>query len=135
MSKSAIYTANTSAQNVAVNGIINPGTIIRRFGQNLGLSGNAIQIDGAGYYDIDVSITAAPTAAGNVTVTMLKDGVAIPGATATQSTTAANNPVNLSISSLVREFCPCCDGLSNLTFVLTGTAASISNVAIVVEKL
>ena len=135
MSKSAIYIANTSAQNVAVNGIINPGTIIRRFGQNLGLSGNAIQIDGAGYYDIDVSITAAPTAAGNVTVTMLKDGVAIPGATATQSTTAANNPVNLSISSLVREFCPCCDGLSNLTFVLTGTAASISNVAIVVEKL
>ena len=135
MSKSAIYTANTSAQNVAVNGIINPGTIIRRFGQNLGLSGNAIQIDGAGYYDIDVSITAAPTAAGNVTVTMLKDGVVIPGATATQSTTAANNPVNLSISSLVREFCPCCDGLSNLTFVLTGTAASISNVAIVVEKL
>ena len=135
MSKSAIYIANTSAQNVAVNGIINPGTIIRRFGQNLGLSGNAIQIDGAGYYDIDVSITAAPTAAGNVTVTMLKDGVAIPGATATQSTTAANNPVNLSISSLVREFCPCCDGLSNLAFVLTGPAASISNVALVVEKL
>ena len=135
MSKSAIYVANTSAQNVAVNGIIAPGTIIRRFGPNLGLSGNAIQIDGAGYYDIEASITAAPTAAGNVTVTVFKDGVAIPGATATQSTTAANNPVNISISSLVREFCPCCDGLSNLTFVLTGTAAAVSNVAIVVEKI
>lgn len=135
MSKSVIYTANTSAQNVAVNGIINPGTIIRRFGPNLGLSGNAIQIDGAGYYNIEASITAAPTAAGNVTITVFKDGIAIPGATATQSTTTANNPVNLSISSVVREFCPCCDGLSNLTFVLTGTAAAVSNIAVVVEKL
>ena len=135
MSKSVIYTANTSAQNVAVNGIINPGTIIRRFGPNLGLSGNAIQIDGAGYYKIDASFTAAPTAAGNVTVTMFKDGVAIPGATGTQATGTANNPVNVSISSIVREFCPCCDGLSNLTFVLSSTASSITNVAIVVEKL
>ena len=135
MSKSTIYTVNTSAQSVAVNGVINPGTVIRRFGPNLGLSGNAIQIDGAGYYDIDASITAAPTAAGTVTVTVYKDGVAIPGATASQSTGTAGNPVNISISSLVREFCPCCDGLSNLTFVLTGTAASVTNVAIVVEKL
>jgi len=135
MSKSAIYTANSSAQNVALNGVINPGTIIRRYGPNLGLSGNAIQIDGPGYYNIQASITAAPTAAGNVTITVYKDGVAIPGATATQSTSVANNPLNLSISSLVREFCSCCDGLSNLTFVLTGTAAAISNIAIVVEKL
>ena len=135
MSKSAIYVVNTSAQNVALNGIINPGTIIRRFGPNIGLSGNAIQIDGAGYYKIEASVTAAPTAAGNVTVTMYKDGVAIPGATATQATGTANNPVNVSISSLVREFCPCCDGLSNLTFILTGTAAAVSNVAIVVEKI
>lgn len=135
MSKSAIYVVNASAQNVAINGVINLGSIIRRFGPNLGLSGSSIQIDGAGYYDIDASITAAPTAAGNVTITMYKDGVAVPGATATQSTSVANNPVNLSISSLVREFCPCCDGLSNLTFVLTGTAAAVTNVAIVIEKI
>jgi hypothetical protein len=135
MSKSAIYTANVSAQNVAVNGVINPGTVVRRFGPNVALSGNAIQISGQGYYDVDVSITAAPTAAGNVTITMFKDGVAIQGATATASTTTANNPINLSISSMVREFCECCTGISNLTFVLTGTAAAVSNVSIVVEKL
>ena len=135
MSKSAIYTVNESAQNVAVNGVINLGTIIRRFGPNLNLGGNAIMISGAGYYDIDASITAAPTAAGNVTITAYKDNVAIPGATATQSTTAANNPVNLSISALVREACACCDGLSNITFVLTGTAASVTNISVVVEKI
>jgi hypothetical protein len=135
MSKSAIYTANTTAQNVAVNGLINPGTVIRRFGCNVHLSGSSINITGTGYYDVDLSMTAAPTAAGNVIVTMYKDGVAIPGATATASTSTANNPVNLSLSCLVREYCPCADDSSNLTFVLSGTAASVTNVAIVVEKI
>lgn len=135
MSKSAIYVVNPSAQNVAVNGIISLGTVIRRFGPNLTLSGDAININGAGYYDIDASITVAPTAAGNVTVTVYKDNVAVPGGTATETIETANNIVNLSISSLVREACPCCEGLSNLTFVLTGTAASVTNIAVVVEKL
>jgi hypothetical protein len=135
MSKSAIYTANTSNQTVDVNGIINLGTIVRRYGPNVNLSGNAIQIDGAGYYDIDVSVTAAPTAAGAVTVTMYENGVAIQGASATSSTTTANNSVNISITSLVREFCSCCEGLSNLTFVLSGTEAVVSNIAVVVKKI
>ena len=135
MSKSAIYTVNQSAQNVAVNGIINLGTIIRRFGPNLDLSGDAIMLNGAGYYDIDASMTLAPTAAGNVTITAYKDNVAIPGATATEAVATANDPVNISISSLVRESCPCCEGLSSITFVLTGTAASVTNAAVVIQKI
>lgn len=135
MSKSAIYTVNNSAQNVAVNGVINLGSIIRRFGPNLTLSGNAIQVCGAGYYDIDASITLAPTAAGNVTVTVFKDNIAIPGATATTSVDTVNNPVNLSICALLREPCECCESVNNLTFVLTGTAASVTNTAVVVEKI
>ena len=134
MSKSLIYTANTSAQSVAVNGIINPGTVVRRFGPNLNLSGNALQIAGAGYYNIDASFVAAPTAAGSVTVTAYLNNVAIPGATATASTGTAGNSVNISINAVIREPCQCCEGLSNLTFVLTGTAASVTNSAIVVEK-
>lgn len=135
MSKSAIYTVNSSAQNVAVNGTINLGTIIRRYGPNVNLNGNAITISGGGYYDVDASITLAPTAIGNVTVTAYKDNVAIPGATASSTATAANDLINLSISSIVREPCACCESLSNITLVLTGTAASVSNVAVVVEKL
>lgn len=135
MSKSAIYTVNSSAQNVAVNGTINLGTVNRRFGPNLNLSGDAISISGAGYYDIDASITVAPTAIGVVTVTAFKDGIAIPGATASANVAAANTAVNLSINALVREACPCCDGLSNISFVLTGTASSVTNMAVVIEKL
>ena len=134
MSKSAIYTVNSAAQNVAVNGNLNLGTVIRRFGQNLTLSGNAIQVCGGGYYDRDASFTLAPTAIGNVTITAFRDGVVIPGATATGSVSTANNPINLSLSSMFREPCQCCDGMSSITFQLTGTAASVTNVAIVMEK-
>ena len=135
MSKSAIYTVNTSVQSVADNGVIAPGTIIRRFGPNLTLSGNGIQICGAGYYDIDTSFTIAPTAEGEVTVTAYLDGVVIPGATATVTAAAAGDYVNLSISALVRESCGCCSGLKTLTFVLTGVAASVTNSSIIVEKI
>lgn len=135
MSKSAIYTVNGSSQNVAVNGIIDLGSIIRRFGPNLNLAGNAIQVCGSGYYDLNASITLAPTAIGNVTVSVFKDNAPIPGATATESVETANNPVNISINALIREMCPCCDALSNLTFVLTGTAASVTNIAVKVDKI
>ena len=134
MSKSAIYTVNTSNQSVAVNGIISPGTIIRRFGPNVNLSGNGIQIDGAGYYKISVNATLTPTSAGTVGIAVLKNNVAIQGANASETIETANTQVNLSISSIVREFCPCED-ISNLTFVLTGVASNITNFAIVIEKI
>lgn len=135
MSQSVIYTVNSSAQNVAVNGTINLGTVVRKFGPNLNLSGNAVQVAGNGYYKITTSITLAPSAVGNVTVTAYKDSVAIPGAVATEAITAANNPANLSIIAVFREPCSCCEGISNITYVLTGTAASVTNIASVVEKL
>ena len=135
MSKSAICTTNTSIQDVAVNGIINLGTVVRRFGPNINLSGDAIQISGPGYYDVSASITATPTAAGNVTVTLFKDGVAVSGATATQAAAAEDTPVNLSISALLREFCSCCESISNLTLVLSGTASEVSNISVIVRKL
>ena len=135
MSKSAIYVVNPSTQLVAVDGVITPGTIIRRFGPNLNLSGNGIQIDGSGYYDIDASFNVAPTAEGEVTITAYLDSVPVPGGVATATVAAAGDFVNLSISSLVRENCPCCAGLKTLTFVVTGVESNITNAAIVVEKL
>lgn len=131
--KSAIYTANSTATVTAVGSTIPFGSIIRRFGQNIDLSGTAINICGRGYYDVDISVTANATAAGTVTVTLFKDGVAVPGATASATAPAAGDAVNLSIEALVREMC--CDNTSTLTLVLTGAAATVTNVAAVVEKL
>ena len=53
--KSAIFTANTNAQTVAVGGMLALGSTIRRYGCNLNQNGNSITINGcddAGYYDV-----------------------------------------------------------------------------------
>lgn len=135
MSKSAIYVVNSATQLVPVDGVVTPGTIIRRFGPNLNLAGTGIQIDGAGYYNISASFVVAPTASGEATITAYLDGVAIPGGVATATAAAGGDFVNLTITSLVRENCPCCSGLRTLTFVLTGLESNVTNTAIVVEKL
>ena len=135
MSRSAIYTVNPSVQSVAVDGIINLGTINRRYGCNLDLGGNGILVSGAGYYLVNASITAAPTAEGQVSVTMNKDGAPVSGATSSATVAAAGDLTTLSISCIFRENCQCCEGLSNLTFVLGDTASSITNIAVDVVKL
>lgn len=57
MSKSVIYANNSSTQTtVATGSIINFGSIVRRYGCNLNLSGGNVVIDGSGYYDVDVNV-------------------------------------------------------------------------------
>ena len=120
--KSALYAAMQTPTAVAVDGVIPLGSLIRRYGCDIGLNGNAVNLTDVGYYDVDASITA----------TLYKDGVAIPGATASESG-AANGVVNLSIPALVRQ--ACCASGSALTLVLTGAAATVSNVALRVQRI
>lgn len=133
MSKSLIQTVNQSSQAVAANSIIGLGSVIRRFGCNLRLNGNAIEVDGAGYYTIDCNVTLAPTAAGDVTVAVYKNGVPLTGATATATVAAADDSVTLPIQTTIREGCAC-DGGTALTVVLVAGASTVSNVAMRVEK-
>ena len=102
MSKSAIYTTNVSAPTVAVGDIVPFGTTTRRYGCNIRQDGNAITLCGQGYYLVNISATLAPTAAGTVSLTAQKDGVAIIGATASQ-TVAAAGIANLDITAIVRK--------------------------------
>ena len=130
--KSALYAAMQTPTAVAVDGVIPLGSLIRRYGCDVALNGNAVNITGAGYYDVDASVTVSPAAAGTVTITLYKDGVAVPGATASE-TAAANGTVDLSISALVRQVC--CAAGSALTLVLTGAAATVNNVALRVQRV
>ena len=131
MSRSAIYTANATANAVAVGNLVPLGSTVRRYGCNLRQDGNGITATGAGYYLVTMSATVAPTAAGAVTITGQKDGVAIIGATAT-STAAAGATTDLAFSAVVRN--TGCDS-SILSFVLTGAEATVSNFAVSVVKL
>lgn len=131
--KSLIYTAMQTPTAVAVNGIIPLGTIVRRYGCNCNLNGNGIAINGQGYYDVDVSVEAVPDAAGTVTVQLLKDGVAVPGATAAATVAAVANTVTLAFPATVRL--GCCSTGSVLTLLLTGAASTVSNVALRVQRI
>lgn len=131
--KSLIYTAMQTPTAVEVNGIIPLGTIVRRYGCNCNLNGNGIAINGQGYYDVDVSVEAVPDAAGTVTVQLLKDGVAVPGATAAATVAAVANTVTLAFPATVRL--GCCSTGSVLTLLLTGAASTVNNVAARVEKI
>ncbi len=135
--KSALYAAMQTPSAVAVDGVIPLGSLIRRYGCDVSLNGNAVNITGgnqsAGYYDVDASLTVAPAAVGTVTVTLFKDGVAVPGATASATAAAANDALDLNITALVRQVC--CAAGSALTLVLTGAAASVENVALRVQRI
>ena len=133
MSRSLIQTTNQSSQTVAENSIISLGSVLRRFGCNCRLSGNAIEVEGEGYYKVDATVTAVPTAAGNVTVALYEDGVQIPGAIATESVTAVDSPVTLPIATTIRKGC-CCDGASQITLVLEQGASEVTNVSLRVDK-
>ena len=132
MSKSAIYTTNVSNPAVAVGGIVPVGSTTRRYGCNVRQDGNAITLCGQGYYLVDVSATVTPVTAGAVILTAQKDGVAIIGATASQ-TVAANGVANLKLTAIVRNACGCDSSL--LSLVLGGVASVINNLAVTVEKL
>ena len=128
---SGIYTVNTGVSFQA-GGIVPLGAIIRRFGCGAQLNGNGITVDKAGYYDVDVALTVLPTAAGAITATLMKDGVAVPGATATGTATAVGSAVPLAFGAMVRQFNNCSG--STYTIILSG-AATVSNVAVSVEKI
>lgn len=135
MSKAIIYTVNESAQTVAENGNIGLGTIVRRFGCNLNLAGSGIQVMGNGYYKFYSTITLQPTEVGEITVTAYQDNVPIQGAIATETVAAAGDSVNLNLAFVLRQPCTCCESLSNVVFRISQNGATVSNIAVVGEKL
>lgn len=129
MSKSLIYSTNTSTQSVAVGGVVNFGNIVHRFGC-LNMSGGNVVTTTPGYYSIYTNLTIAGTTTGNVTFTLYYNGVAIPGATTTFPTTNAT-VTQVSIPVPVRARC-CATG--TITAVITGSAVEVRNAAIEVIK-
>lgn len=141
--KSAIYTANqrpypttlTTAQPTAQ---LELGTTIRRFGCNTQLSGDGILLDGQGYFDIDTNVTITPEVAGDYTIALYEDGVAVPGAQQTITVPAVGDAIAFNAPALVRL--QCCNSSATLTIVLSTTATlpttvTVNNVAVVVKKI
>ena len=133
MGKSLIQVANQSTQAVALNSIISLGSTQRRYGCNCRLSGNGIEVSGEGYYTVDANVTVAPTAAGTVTVAVYNNGIQVPGAISSASTGTAGNPVNVGLTTTIRQGCRC-DSADNLTLVLLAGPGNVTNVSMRVVK-
>lgn len=89
--------------------------------------GTGINIIGAGYYDLESSLTFTPTATGPVTIQFYQDGMALPGATMTAQGTAAE-PIGLYVTSMPRN-CGCdCNSMITATVSAAGTANNFSTV-------
>ena len=127
MGKSLIQTTNQNPQNIANNGIFSLGSVLRRYGCNCRLSGNAIELVGQGYYTVDVNVSVVPTAAGAVTVALYNNNVQIPSAIA-YGTGEADSPLTLPIETTIRQMC--CDSADSLTVVLVEGAGQVSNISV-----
>lgn len=134
MSKALIYTVNSTGDVVPVGNTVPVGSIIRRYGKCIDATGAAINLQESGYYAVDISATITAAVAGDVSLTLMQDGVPVAGGTATASIATANTQFeNLAITAMIRV--KCC-GNANLAVLVGGTTApTIRNMAVRVVKV
>ena len=129
---------NNTTQDVAINGLLTFTTDRILTGCTATRNGQTFQLNKPGYYYVTFNADgAATTAVGDLIVVLQNNGVDIPGAIATFTTTVADDAVNLGFSTIVRVPPSCCavDNTANLTLVNTGVAATYTNVNINITKL
>ena len=91
-----------------------------------------------GYYFVSFNGDVATfETAGNVVVSLLNNGVVVPGASATSYSAASTDVQNLDFSTIIRvaPSCHCVDNSAVLTIQNTGIEASYVNVNVVITKL
>ena len=133
-----ISSYNNSSQEVAINGLLTFSTDRILTGCTATRNGQTFQLNKPGYYYVTFNADgAATTAVGDIVVVLQNNGVAVPGAIATFTTTVADDATNLAFSTIIRVPPSCCavDNTANLTLVNTGVATTFTNVNINITKL
>lgn len=141
-------TKNTAIQAVDVDGLINLGQVYRRYCKknNCGVktfdfTTNSVTLNQSGVYHITATLVGTGTAAGDVTVQLYDNAVAIPGAISTQTITTADTELRTFVIDyfvLVDNACVLGNATTvaeSLTLVNTGVAASFTSVIFNVEKV
>lgn len=133
-----ISSYNITTQEVAANGLLTFSTDRILTGCTATRNGQTFQLNKPGYYYVTFNADgAATTAAGDIIVVLQNNGIAVPGAIATQTVAAADDAVNLAFATIIRVPPSCCavDNTANLTLVNTGVATTYTNVNINITKL
>ena len=133
-----ISSYNTNTQAIVSNGILNFTTDRILTGCTATRDGQAFQLNKPGYYYVTFNaVAAATTTVGELSVELYSNGVAVPGAIATLTTTTAGDNANYAFSTIVRVPPSCCvvNNAVTLTVVNTGVDATYSNVNLNITKL
>ena len=133
-----ISSYNNTTQEVAINGLLTFTTDRILTGCTATRNGQTFQLNKPGYYYVTFNADgAATTAVGDIVVVLQNNGIAVPGAIATFTTTVVDDATNLAFSTIIRVPPSCCavDNTANLTLVNTGVAATYTNVNINITKL
>lgn len=129
---SGIYTVFTGSIAVPVGGFLPVGTTVRRYGKNLGQSGDGILVDGAGYYMIDTEVILTGTGAGIVTLQLTSDAEIIQGGTSSVTVTGGN-VYTIPVHALIRK--KCCDDPTTIQVKLANLAATVNQVSTIILKV
>ena len=137
---------NVGTQEVPVDGLINLGSIYRKYTRNTCnqpfiFNGTSFNIGLRGMYHITFTAIVSAPAAGDVSIQMLENGVAVPSAIATTSITTANTEFRtISIDRIVLVDNTYILGEATtlakaIAFENIGVEATITNLTISVEKV
>jgi len=131
---SLIYMITPTVTDIASGSVLPLSTIARRRGRSITSETDSILLNTPGYYKVTATITFTAPAAGDVTIELRKDGIAVPGITASETITTATTEIRtVTLSGIVRI--PCCCDSASLSLVNTGVAITTSNISIDVEYL
>lgn len=138
---------NTAPQDVVVDGLINLGSVYRRFSKKndcgvgtFNFYGTGISLNHRGIYKVDVTAIVSAPAAGDVTLQLENNGIAIPGAIATETITTADTELRtltfsyfiLVDNDLILNYPT--TTTQNITIRNTGVASTIENIVVNITK-
>lgn len=141
-----LVTSNTNLQTVETNEIINLGSVIRKYCKKINcvptfnFTGQTISLLQSGIYEVSVNITFTGEVAGTATFQLEKNGVALTGATASETISVVDTEVRsvaFNFPILVNNTCvlnTLSTDLTNLTVVNTGIGTTIQNITVFVTK-
>ena len=98
---------------------------------------SAFTLTKPGYYYVSFNTTFTSQTTGDVTVQLLKDGVAVPGATGTQTIATAGDISSVAFATIVKVLPSCCaiDNTATLTFTVSGLGVDATVAAVNITKL
>lgn len=142
-SKSTLTTYNNTSQTLDANANVVFSTNYKLTGCSIRhtVETPTINIASSGLYLVTFSASGVESGtAGDITLQLFRNGIAVPSAIATANSASATDIVNLSNSTIIEvdRVCPCANsGLTAipLTLVNTGVGATFSNISLTVIKL